>query len=112
MQTGYVACPDCLSTLGWLGAEGSFSTVHFAAPVPVFVAVQPGGGAPVVRLSKFTVSASATLASIAVASIVTTVIGSLPCHYCFSGTRRRNVEPLPSWLSTSIEPRCISTIHF
>src|SRR5438132_7697427 len=60
LQMGYVARPDCFSTFGGLGAVLSASTVHFASPVPVFVAVQPGGGAPAFRLSKLTESASAT----------------------------------------------------
>src|SRR5947207_12735845 len=58
-QTGKVASPDCFNTFGWLGAESSFSTLHFAEPLPVCVAVHPGGAAPVLRLSKFTVSANA-----------------------------------------------------
>src|SRR5205809_3974117 len=45
-QTGKVACPDCFNTFGLLGAELSLSTVHFAVPLPVCVAVQPGGGTP------------------------------------------------------------------
>src|SRR5438105_4261460 len=59
MQTGNVAVPDCLSTFGLLGAESSFSTLHFAEPLPVWVAVQPGGGAPGLRSSKLMVSARA-----------------------------------------------------
>ena len=45
-QTGYVATPDCLRTFGLLGAVSSFSIVHFAVPLPVFVAVQPAGAFP------------------------------------------------------------------
>src|SRR5437762_10329539 len=59
MQTGYVASPDCFKTFGLLGAESSATTAHLAAPFPVFVAVHPGGGAPVFKSSKFTVSESA-----------------------------------------------------
>src|ERR1043166_4820930 len=66
MQTGYVASPDCLRTCGLLGAVSSFSMVQFALPPPVWVAVQPGGGAPVLRSSKFTVPASAVPAMRAV----------------------------------------------
>lgn len=80
MQTGYVARPDCLRTFGLLGAVGSASTVHFGCPVPVFVAVQPGGGAPVARLSKFVVSASDELARIVVNKITAVLIGSLLCQ--------------------------------
>src|SRR6266576_5582604 len=58
-QTGNVAWPDCFKTFGLLGAESSFSTAHFAVPLPVCVAVQPGGGAPVFASSKLIVSASA-----------------------------------------------------
>src|SRR5215468_9079564 len=43
--------------------------VHFASPLPVLVAVQPGGAAPVLKLSKLTMSASAKLASIAAVSV-------------------------------------------
>src|SRR5438477_3889898 len=61
-QTGYVASPDCFSTFGLLGAVSSFSIVHFASPLPVLVAVQPGGGWPSGALSKLTESATATTA--------------------------------------------------
>src|SRR5213594_3572656 len=62
MHTGYVAWPDCFSTFGLLGAVLSASIVHFASPLPVLVAVQPGGGAPTLRLSKLTESAAARTA--------------------------------------------------
>src|SRR6266700_1327135 len=61
MQTGYVASPDCFKTFGLLGAESSATTAHLAAPFPVLVAVHPGGGAPVFKSSKFTLSESALL---------------------------------------------------
>src|SRR6266852_4106839 len=57
MQTGKVASPDCFNTFGLLGAESSFSMDHFAEPLPVCVAIHPGGAAPVLKLSKVTVSA-------------------------------------------------------
>src|SRR5262245_37718719 len=60
-QTGKVASPDGLRTCGWLGAEASSSTLHWGVPLPVFVAVQPGGGSPVFALSKLIVSANAPL---------------------------------------------------
>src|SRR5439155_9184163 len=60
-QTGYVASPDCFSTFGLLGAVSSFSMVHFASPLPVFVAVQPGGAAPGVASSKLTVAVNAVV---------------------------------------------------
>src|SRR2546423_15447966 len=63
MQMGYVARPDCFRTFGLLGAVSSCSTLHFGSPVPVFVAVHPGGGAPASRLSKLIVSADMTTAS-------------------------------------------------
>src|SRR6266446_3198194 len=72
MQTGKVAWPDCFNTFGWLGAEASFSTDHFAVPLPVCVAVQPGGGTPAFMSSKFTVSAAAR----AVAMVVTIMVKS------------------------------------
>src|SRR6266568_8964439 len=58
-QTGYVASPDCLRTFGLLGAVSSFSMVHFASPLPVLVAVHPGGASPGLALSKPMVSARA-----------------------------------------------------
>src|SRR5215510_7268239 len=58
-QIGKVAWPDCLSTFGLLGAVSSFSTVHFAVPLPVLVAVQPGGSLPVSIESKLMTSALA-----------------------------------------------------
>src|SRR5437667_10346952 len=74
MQTGNVAWPDRFSTFGLLGAESSFSTDHFAEPLPVCVAVHPGGAAPALKLSKLTVSAddntpTAVLASDARSSV-------------------------------------------
>src|SRR6266487_1645694 len=60
-QTGYVASPDCLRTFGLLGAVSSFSMVHFASPLPVLVAVQPGGASPGLASSKLMVSANALL---------------------------------------------------
>src|SRR5207302_10150779 len=62
MRTGNVAWPDCFGAFGLLGAESSFSTDHFAEPRPVSVAVHPGGAAPVLKLSKVTVSADADAA--------------------------------------------------
>src|SRR5262245_4242198 len=59
IQTGKVASPDCLSTFGLLGAVSSFSTVQFAVPLPVFVAVQPDGDLPVSVESKLMTSAFA-----------------------------------------------------
>src|SRR5438067_3854027 len=56
MQTGKVAWPDCFNTFGLLGAEASFSTDHFAVPLPVCVAVQPGGGSAELMKSRRTVS--------------------------------------------------------
>jgi len=72
MQTGYVAWPACFWTFGLLGAVLSASIVHFASPLAVLVAVQPGGGTPASRLSKLTESAAATAASIAAAMSVAT----------------------------------------
>src|SRR5881628_1923860 len=69
-QIGYVASPDCFSTFGLLGAVSSFSIVHFASPLPVFVAVQPGGAAPGVASSKLMVSACAVTASRAVVNAI------------------------------------------
>src|SRR6266403_2622197 len=54
-----MASPDCLRTLGLLGAESSATTSHLASPLPVLEAVQPGGAEPVLRLSKLMVSAKA-----------------------------------------------------
>ena len=71
-QTGKVAWPDYFNTFGLLGAESSFSIVHFAVPLPVCAAVQPGGGTPAFMSSKFTVSAAAK----AVAMVVTIMMKS------------------------------------
>ena len=68
MQMGNVATPDCFNTFGLLGAESSFSTDHFAEPLPVCVAVHPGGAAPALKLSKFTVSADENAAAAMLAS--------------------------------------------
>src|SRR5215472_10118949 len=89
-QTGKVAWPDCFRTLGALGAVSSFSMVHFSWPVPVLVAVQPGSGAPVLRLSKFTVSANAMAASIIVGNTAATLIGRTP--FLSLVQRHANVE--------------------
>src|SRR5204863_9443743 len=70
-QTEIVAWPDCFKTFGLLGAESSFSIAHFAVPLPVCDAVQPGGGAPAFISSKFTVSAAAMPVAIVIADIVT-----------------------------------------
>src|ERR1700722_17973258 len=51
-SSGYVARPDCLSTLDFDGAVPSLSTVHFGSPDPVRVAVQPSGATPIWLLSK------------------------------------------------------------
>src|SRR5438105_11912579 len=59
---------------GLLGALSSCSTAHFAVPLPVCVAVHPGGGAPVWRLSKFTVSATAGVTSTAVISTAGAIV--------------------------------------
>src|SRR5438046_479171 len=70
-HTGYVAFPDCLRTFGGLGADASASTVHFASPLPVLVAVQPGGGAPTLRLSKLIASANTTMTNTVTVSMTT-----------------------------------------
>src|SRR5882762_8255974 len=62
-QTGYVASPDCLRTFGLLGAVSSFSIVHLASPLPVFVAVHPGGASPGLASSKLMVCACAVTAN-------------------------------------------------
>src|SRR6266545_3924542 len=92
-QTGYVARPDCFRTLGLLGALSSCSIVHFASPLPVLVAVQPVGGAPVFMLSKLTVSANAIPAAVVIVSIA---IGSLfigASSYSCGQTRSRLAAP-------------------
>ena len=70
MQTGKVAWPDCFNTFGLLGAASSFSIAHLAVPLPVCVALQPGGGAPVFMSSKLTVSAMATAVTKVIAIII------------------------------------------
>src|SRR5258708_712164 len=61
MQAGWVGSPDCFNTFGLLGAESSATTSHLGSPLPVLVAFQPGGGAPVLSSSKLTVSAKPRL---------------------------------------------------
>src|SRR5437016_7640226 len=96
MHTGYVAWPDCFSTFGLLGAVLSASIVHFASPLPVLVAVQPGGGAPVLRLSKLTESAAANAASIAATMSVASasVFIEAPSFFTFaaSASHRANAR--------------------
>ncbi len=70
MQTGKVAAPDCFNTFGLLGADSSFSTDHFAEPLPVCVAVQPAGAVPVFISSKLTVSAEANAVTMVIVIIV------------------------------------------
>src|SRR6267154_6852339 len=53
-SSGYVARPDCLSTVNFDGAVRSLSTVHFGSPDPVRVDVQPSGVVPIRVLSKLT----------------------------------------------------------
>src|SRR5215468_11161830 len=53
---GNVPLPDCLRTLGALGAVGSFSTVQRGVPRPVTPQTQAGGVAPTFRSSKLMVS--------------------------------------------------------
>ena len=79
MQTGNVAWPDCFNAFGLLGAEASLSTDHFAAPVPVCVAVQPEGTAPTRMSSKLTVSAAAK----AVAMLVTIMVKTDAFIVCY-----------------------------
>src|SRR5947209_5539466 len=54
---GYVPAPDCFRTFDWLGAEGSASTDHRGAPLPVTPACQPSGRVPGLAVSKVVVSA-------------------------------------------------------
>src|SRR6266487_6341415 len=71
-QTGYVATPDCFRTFGLLGAVSSFSIVHFALPLPVWVAVQPAGAWPTAALSKLAESATAIIASVLATTSIAT----------------------------------------
>src|SRR5437773_8819946 len=105
-QTGYVASPDCFSTFGLLGAVSSFWIVHFASPLPVFVAVQPGGAAPGVASSKLMVCACAVTASRPVVNAIFIRVFMLECMVsCFhlfcvssaalSAFAKSTVLPLP-----------------
>src|SRR5215831_18185003 len=60
---GKVARPDCLTTFEFEGAVLSCSIVHFESPLPVLVAVQPFGAAPIASVSKLAVLSSMALAS-------------------------------------------------
>src|SRR5439155_25729426 len=61
---GKVPLPDCLSTLGLLGADMSASTDHLGEPRPVTPARQPAGSAPGVSRSNETVSACVVVIAI------------------------------------------------
>src|SRR5712691_8904059 len=87
MQTGNVASPDCFNTFGLLGADSSFSIAHFAVPLPVCVAVQPGSGPPVFKSSKLTVSAVAS--AVAMGMIINV----------------KNVFIIPCWLTSCLAQR-------
>src|SRR5215831_18907827 len=60
---GKVARPDCLTTFEFEGAVLSGSIVHFGSPLPVLVAVQPFGAAPIAPASKLAVLSAMALAS-------------------------------------------------
>src|SRR5215831_8655503 len=60
---GKVARPDCLTTFEFEGAVLSCSIVHFGSPLPVLVAVQPCGAAPIASASKLAVLSAIALAS-------------------------------------------------
>src|ERR1700730_16074008 len=62
---GNVARPDCLSTFEFEGAVLSSSIVHFESPLPVLVAVQPFGAAPIASAPKPAVLSAMALASTA-----------------------------------------------
>src|SRR5450631_2663833 len=55
---GNAPLPDCLRTLGALGAVPSASMAHFGAPRPVTPATHPAGRVPTRSLSKLIVSAA------------------------------------------------------
>src|SRR5438874_12792164 len=104
MQTGNVPWPDCLSTFGLLGAESSFSIAHFAAPLPVCVAVQPGGGAPVFISSKLTVSAMASPVAILIAIIVKLKVFIVPLLILVLRQRRAHARQSTNHNPTSNSP--------
>src|SRR5215831_8110393 len=60
---GKVARPDCLTTFEFEGAVLSCSIVHFESPLPVLVAVQPFGAAPIASASKLAVLSAMAPAS-------------------------------------------------
>src|SRR6516164_4120086 len=62
---GKVARPDCLTTFEFEGAVLSCSIVHFESPLPVLVAVQPFGAAPITSASKLAVLSAMALVSTA-----------------------------------------------
>ena len=61
-QIGKVPSPDCLRTLGLLGADSSFSMLHLGLPLPVTVPFQLAGSALGFSWSKLIVSPDAALA--------------------------------------------------
>src|SRR5437773_9765636 len=91
-QTGKVACPDCFNTFGLLGAELSLSTVHFAVPLPVCVAVQAGGGTPAFMPSQFTVSASPRPVAMVVTIMVKSDAFIVPYLICQLRQRRTHLQ--------------------
>src|SRR6266498_2844250 len=103
-QTGYVASPDCLSTFGLLGAESSCSMVHLASPLPVLVAVQPGGASPGLASSKLMVCACAVTANRPVvnASFIMVFMVCLLCAF---------IRLLIWILSTSFRVQCCRAGH-
>src|SRR5436309_5970309 len=99
-QIGYVATPDCFRTFGLLGAVSSFSIVHFALPLPVFVAVQPASAWPAGTLSKLTESATAAMASVPATTSVATAnvfIGNSVDGHCRGLTRISALRWGPDW---------------
>src|SRR5438067_11679164 len=60
--------PDCCSTFGLLGADGSARTAHFGLPFPVTPCCQALGSAPGLSVSKLMVSANAALVAKMVAA--------------------------------------------
>src|ERR1700726_497096 len=76
-SSGKVARPDCLSMFDFDGAVSSLSTVHFGSPLPVRVAAQPSGVAPIWLLSKLTLLSDMSFTSIekSVAALVPSGVG-------------------------------------
>src|SRR5262245_24918728 len=93
MHHGNVPAPDCLRTLGALGAVASAATAQRGEPLPVTPAAQPGGSSPGVMESKLTKPATRRAAE-------RTVSMDPPIE-----ESSQRLDGTPSWDTGSLRPR-------